>query len=307
MRYIKQDKLLRAAELCSHLRQTLDKGFLSGRVLSVFDHAVNLQTPAGLVSLLTADRALYPDSIRLLEHGPFSACGLRPGIRVELDAKCCFFPKIDLTIDLQDALVKDLSIFHVPGLIVPDGLYKRLSHIVEAAARRGTAEGLAPLLFSVGRRPDRDRFPPNCYTSFLWPRFETLFTAIRSGDLEAAAAAAAQMAGCGPGLTPSSDDFLTGFMAALLTRSAADNRIQPVLALTKRMADSACPKTNAISGGFLAQSAQGLFSEDVISPMTALFSEGDPQALSDAAYKVACFGETSGTDILTGIYFGAKI
>ena len=130
MRYIKQDKLLRAAELCSHLRQTLDKGFLSGRVLSVFDHAVNLQTPAGLVSLLTANRALYPDSNRLLEHGPFSACGLRPGIRVELDAKCCFFPKIDLTIDLQDALVKDLSIFHVPGLIVPDGLYKRLSHIV---------------------------------------------------------------------------------------------------------------------------------------------------------------------------------
>ncbi|MFR1109569.1 MAG: DUF2877 domain-containing protein [Anaerotruncus colihominis] len=100
---------------------------------------------------------------------------------------------------------------------------------------------------------------------------------------------------------------MTGFMAALLTRSAADNRIQPVLALTKRMADSACPKTNAISGGFLAQSAQGLFSEDVISTMTALFSEGDPQALSDAAYKVACFGETSGTDILTGIYFGAKI
>ena len=123
----------------------------------------------------------------------------------------------------------------------------------------------------------------------------------------AAAAAAAQMAGCGPGLTPSSDDFLTGFMAALLTRSAADHHTQPVLALTRRMADAACPKTNAISGGFLAQSAQGLFSEDVISTMTALFSEGDPQALSDAAYKVACFGETSGTDILTGIYFGAKI
>ena len=37
MRYIKQDKLLRAAELCSHLRQTLDKGFLSGRVLVVED------------------------------------------------------------------------------------------------------------------------------------------------------------------------------------------------------------------------------------------------------------------------------
>lgn len=307
MRYIKQDKFLRAAELCSHLRQTLDKGFLSGRVLSVFDHAVNLQTPAGLVSLLTADRALYPDSIRLLEHGPFSACGLRPGIQVEFADNHCFFPQISLIIDLQDVPTKDLSIFHVPGLIVPDGLDKRLAYIIEATAQRGTAEGLAPLLFSVGRRPDQDRFPSNCYTSFLWPRFETLFTAVRSGDLDEAAAAVARTAGCGPGLTPSSDDFLTGFIAALLTRAAADNRIQPVLTLTRRMADAARPKTNAISGGFLAQSAQGFFSEDVLAVMTALFSESDPQALLDAACEVACFGETSGTDILTGIYFGTKI
>lgn len=307
MRYIKQDELLRAAELCLHLRQTLAGSLFSGRVLSVFDHAANLETPAGLVSLLTSDRALYPDSIRLTTYGPLGACGLRPGIRAELDGNRCLFPQIGLLIDFQGAPAKDLSIFHVAGLAVPDGLDTRLAHIVEAVARRGTAEGLAPLLFSGERCPARNRFPPNCYTSFLQPRIEALFAAVQSDDLEQAAGAAARLAGCGPGLTPSSDDFLTGVMAALLTRAAADNRIQPVLALTKRIAEAARPKTNAISGGFLAQSAQGLFSENVLAVMAALFSEGDPQALFEAAYKVACFGETSGTDILTGIYFGAKI
>ena len=55
---------------------------------------------------------------------------------------------------------------------------------------------------------------------------------------------AEQMAGCGPGLTPSSDDFLCGYVA-----SWPDEK--PWKGFLKEITNAAALKTNDISGSFV--------------------------------------------------------
>lgn len=68
--------------------------------------------------------------------------------------------------------------------------------------------------------------------------------------------AAWQMAGCGTGLTPSSDDLLCGYLAG----------IWPVWprSLVRRVADKAASRTNDISGALLRQAGAGRFSWDIL-------------------------------------------
>ena len=122
----------------------------------------------------------------------------------------------------------------------------------------------------------------------------------------AAAEAAYSIAGCGIGLTPSADDFLCGVMAALLASALACGQARDWLPLTDAMARRAAPRTNLISAAFLRQAACGQLSSDVLSFIQTLYSRVLSLRLPSAAMNVIAFGETSGTDILTGIYLGQK-
>ena len=63
----------------------------------------------------------------------------------------------------------------------------------------------------------------------------------------------------------------------------------------------AAQRTNRISGAFLLHSGEGYVSEDVLRLLALLCSGADGQRVRDAAARVAAFGSTSGSDILTGI------
>ncbi|MDO4572198.1 MAG: DUF2877 domain-containing protein, partial [Clostridia bacterium] len=156
-------------------------------------------------------------------------------------------------------------------------------------------DGLSPLATGRGDNP---------WTALVRPRLPELFRTVAAGDAERAAAAAARIAGCGPGLTPSSDDLLCGYMAALHALTAAEpggDGEAARLRLTRRMAESAAGKTNRISGTFLLESGDGYASDDVLRLLEALFSGAGTAALEAAAARVGGFGSTSGADMLTGM------
>ena len=204
----------------------------------------------------------------------------------------------------------DLSVLERKELIVPPDLSDRLERLAGVIGEEGKPEGMAPLVFHLEEGSSADyaeRFPHNHYTAFLLPRVRRLFDALHTGQIVEISAAAGAMAGCGPGLTPSSDDFLCGMMAAMLARGGARGRVLRTMDITQRMGCAARVKTNVISGSFLIRSSQGLLSADVLDTVGQLFSNGPTQSLESAASRVITFGETSGTDILSGIYFGAKI
>ena len=297
-----------ALEVCHSLRRSIPAGGCPATVHSVFDRAVNLVTPLGLVTLLPKCRPLYPFSVRIDTDIPFPALGLRPDMSAMLlpgEASAG-----TLRVDLTNALDTDLSVLERKELIVPPDLSDRLERLAGVIGEEGKPEGMAPLVFHLEEGSSADyaeRFPHNHYTAFLLPRVRRLFDALHTGQIVEISAAAGAMAGCGPGLTPSSDDFLCGMMAAMLARGGARGRVLRTMDITQRMGCAARVKTNVISGSFLIRSSQGLLSADVLDTVGQLFSNGPTQSLESAASRVIAFGETSGTDILSGIYFGAKI
>lgn len=270
---------------------------MDGEVLSAFSHAVNLDTPAGLVSVLTRARCLQPMGCVAETADSFPQGAFAPGMRARLTGQELRIG--DAEIALAGATPTDLS---VRGALCPDGA----AAAVEPQKHRPTLRP-APLLtvLASGRGEDGlsalvTRCKSNVYADFLAPRLPRLFAAVAAGDAAEAGEAAARIAGCGVGLTPSSDDLLTGYMAMLHALSAI-GVLGDVVPLTRAMAARAAQKTNRISGAFLLQSGAGYVSEDVLRLLQLLCSDSDAQQIERAAARVAAFGSTSGSDMLTGI------
>ena len=270
---------------------------MDGEVLSAFSHAVNLDTPAGLVSVLTRARCLQPMGCVVEPAGSFEQGAFAPGMRARLTGRELRIG--DAEIALAGATPTDLS---VRGALCPDGA----AAAVEPQKHRPTLRP-APLLtvLASGRGEDGlsalvTRCKSNVYADFLAPRLPRLFAAVAAGDAAEAGEAAARIAGCGVGLTPSSDDLLTGYMAMLHALSAI-GVLGEIAPITHAIAARAAQKTNRISGAFLLQSGAGYVSEDVLRLLQLLCSDSDAQQIERAAARVAAFGSTSGSDMLTGI------
>lgn len=135
------------------------------------------------------------------------------------------------------------------------------------------------------------------YAGFLAPRLEAFRRAARGDDGDAVARAAREMAGCGPGLTPSSDDLLCGYLVFMPNEDGKRTA-------AKKIADSAASRTNDISAALLRRGGEGLFSEDILHLVACLCHNSTDRELTTAMERVAAFGSSSGCDFLTGLYFG---
>lgn len=195
-------------------------------------------------------------------------------------------------IDLMNAEKRDLS---VSTIFADKRNYSRSflrpEPIVSVLKEAGETNGLSNLATGMGS---------NVYSDLIGPRLPCLYAAVDNGDSIAAERAAERIAGCGVGLTPSSDDLLTGYLAVLnaMAELEGDEERKRV---ARCIADAAAQKTNRISGAFLTESGRGQISEDVLLLLKALFSNTDAERIGAAAKRVAAFGSTSGTDTLTGI------
>lgn len=137
------------------------------------------------------------------------------------------------------------------------------------------------------------------------PQVAALRCALEGGAREVVAAAAEALAGWGPGLTPSGDDFLAGVMLGLHYLGSSVKRsdtLAPaaVSDFVSTIYEAAAPRTNRVSRAFLAAARDGLADERWHRLLGAL-SGNDAQALRLAARDVLAFGATSGRDMLSGL------
>lgn len=284
-----------AARVCAKLLAALKPGGVCGEVLAAFDHAVNLATDLGMVAVLAKDRALAPYSIQIAippspkGEAPFPLADWGRGSPIRLDSSGLYAGTGGPLVSLAGAEPVDLSIYSRLAASEKNVPMPGAKPIIDWLLRHGDTAGLAALLTNGEDNP---------YTALIRPRLPALTEAVRQQDAAKAAEAAAQMAGCGPGLTPSSDDLLSGYMAALHAL-AATGHMAAVLPMTTRMAERAAEKTNRISGAFLLHSGNGQAGEDVLTLLEALFLGA--HGLDGAIARVGAYGSTSGADILTGI------
>jgi hypothetical protein len=117
--------------------------------------------------------------------------------------------------------------------------------------------------------------------------------AVTGGDLWAAAE---ELGGLGPGLTPAGDDVLAGLLLAARARSGAD-------AEAGLLAVAASVATTALSSAFLCWAARGQH----VGPahdLLAAAARGDGPGAAAAVTRLGRFGSSSGADVAYGLRLG---
>jgi hypothetical protein len=129
-------------------------------------------------------------------------------------------------------------------------------------------------------------------------KFTICFTA---RDLEGCLAAAGKLVGLGGGLTPSGDDWLTGFLLYQVRREQSQGLKDPFLKdLCERVITLAFDKTTMISASRLIAAARGMAEQPFISLIDYLFDQNAKVVLNliDILFN---FGHSSGVDTCMGI------
>jgi hypothetical protein len=241
-------------------------------VHSVFARALNLEVRGELLTLADERAGRLPNGVALQDPPDFRALGLRAGDRADLGRQGIRVPSAGLAIDLSGARPWNPGLASLRGRADP-GRFRLFGDL-------GQASGFG------ARAADPWR---------AWHAIDALHGALGAGDLAAMLGAAGALIGRGPGLTPSGDDFLLGFAAALTATGHPLGR-----PFARGVAERARGATTDVARAYLDHAASGEYAEHLHTVMRALLvgSDGD---LAIAVGRALGWGATSGADALTGI------
>jgi hypothetical protein len=117
-------------------------------------------------------------------------------------------------------------------------------------------------------------------------------------------ASVAGLIGLGPGLTPSGDDFLVGFLAGLRCMAGKKEEHRAFLSDLGRMIVRLSHRTNDIGRTYLFHATRGRVSSRLASLAQAIARGDDTNRLLQAAEGAMCMGHSSGMETVTGLLVG---
>jgi hypothetical protein len=263
----------------------------NGTIHSVFDQACNIRVDDGrLLALLAPCLGNVPHGARIAVPAGFGfARHLTVGGPVGCRADVLRMPGLSIDLGTAKPWQAELAPTDVDMRVprVARAWRQAWRMLQQRRARVGPAQ-VATLSHAVDRRGLR------------------LAHATRHLRVDEAAAAIEALIGCGPGLTPSGDDLLVGFLAGLWS-TAGDDLAQRTFrrALCAAVA-AAAGATGDISRVYLTHASRGRFAEPLTTLATRI-GEGGPvgeiERLTAGALRV---GHSSGCAGVLGLLLGLR-
>ena len=325
--------ILTATDYSRPIQPLFDGPMQVGSVHSVFRRAMNITFGDTLLSILSDTLPRMPNSVRL----PASQIErllwrMRPGMAAFVGASPCgcpgflSIPACDVFISLPSTAAWEprpqlaayqwdceVVTYHVRTLAhylqrmvceqeaswIPCG-----RHAQKSAPNRheGLAALVCPLLLHTSTQL-------NAVARKALPMLRLLMQATGARNRAAVERAACGLLGLGPGLTPSGDDVLAGFisvMVLLSSRLSVDEQSYEDVALW--IAALAPSRTTQLSATLLHYAAHGEVAESLGDVLIALASPVEAaEAVMQAARGLLQFGATSGGDTLLGVLLGLKM
>jgi hypothetical protein len=205
--------------------------------------------------------------------------GVAPGLEVRVSANALWLGQAG-RVDLRVAATVGVEPRAEAGPREPAG-----SLVATALAR--TRGGLLPAAAGVLRLGPT---PDELLARVAAPRLARLAVATDRLDAAECRCAAIALLGLGPGLTPSGDDVLVGWVAALWASTREARRL--VQEVRAELLAAAAERTTALSGAFLSAALAGAIAE----PLHRFVRRPGPVSV-DGLLQV---GATSGADSLAG-------
>lgn len=307
---------MKAIKMCERIKTEIEeKDTLYGYVHSVFSRSCNLLTNDNhLISILSNEKPISPFSITLNRTNSFIELGINQGMRVVIDNKNLKIKELDFDIDISRVkLWNPKPDFCFAGVQETDFI-DRLKTIEDYIFNYGKLDGIAPLVFNVGdyvkdlKLFKNRKVKLNQYCSFILNRFIEYLKTITEYKTKDISDVTKQIIGFGPGLTPSTDDLLSGIMVSFVyLANYYDLDVLKIIELNNKMIKDVLCKTTRESYKMLKFAARGEVSEHVRALLVSMLNHSTDEEFKSNIINVLNFGETSGTDILCGIYTGFKI
>ena len=277
-----------------------------GTIHSVFNKAMNIALDGNLLALLSNELPRMPNSVRL----PSSVTkellpNLRQGMEVRVGGKRLLIPAHNFSLHLPETPAweprPNLSTYKLSRETVA----QHVCLLAQFAANKPQQGGLTPLIKPLLLGQPTQETP---LSRMAMPRLRLLAQASWRQDNAGIEEAARGLAGLGPGLTPSGDDVLGGFvaiMALLSPQLSADGACRKHIAAT--IAEVARPRTTALSSVLLAHAARGEIAEQMGAFLLTLTHPAEEfKAVLKATDRVLAFGASSGGDTLLGMLLGLR-
>ena len=299
-------RILEALDYSRPVQPLFDQAARTASVHSIFAAALNIAVDETLFTLLSDEKPRMPNNARLprciMEQ---LYAKLSPGTQVRVGDGKLVIPVLDLSIHLPGGAgwepVPVVAAHNWRTQAVAAHAYMLAHHL----AQRAQPDGLAPLVRPLLLGEPAQETPLG---RIALPLLRLLMQASREQDIVEIERAARGLAGLGPGLTPSGDDTLGGFIGVLALANAqpgADATANKHLA--EVIAAAARPRTTLLSATLLAHAASGELAEQVGELLTALTLPAEASAaVLQAAGRVLAYGACSGGDTLLGLLLGLQ-
>ena len=173
--------------------------------------------------------------------------------------------------------------------------------------KRGGISGLLVHYDALVKGETIDEQGLNLYSRHALPRITTLIKAVQTRNPGDVNISVKGLIGLGPGLTPSGDDMLMGFMSSLLlVTEVLDGDIACIRELNQVIISTVDGRTSLLSRKSLEYAALGEIPE-LTHNLIAAIAAGTEEQVEKAAFPLLTVGHCSGTDMLLGILLGFHV
>lgn len=304
---------MRCVKICKKLTEFIKSSNceIEGEIHSIFSSAINILThDKVLISVIKEEKGLGPYSVAVNCKENFLNIPIKAKEKVYINSNTVRFSKVsidlntDLSIDLSTGLMKTEKL----NMMLIDN---RTRDLKKYLLINGNTQGILSILPSIEAIVKENKMLTNDSTyGILIPKVNRFINALKYRTYDDLSNITMNVVGFGMGLTPSSDDFLCGMMAAILYGSIfTDFSKEYFLEIFELMVKNIKNRTTLVSENFLLNSSRGLYPLFMKELCETLFLEEtyDKYEFRTLVQKALSFGETSGSDILCGIYIGTTI
>lgn len=277
----------------------------NGLVHSVFHHACNMiVNDQSLITLLSSSLYNVPQGVRLDTPSDFIfADYLELGQPVGCRANVIRFSRSSLSIDLRSARPwrPNLSALRID--LKDPSTFRAWRTVWEKLRCQQRNHGLTAILTEDSKRGKNQSLASDTKMLVQTAResIPSLLYATAKIQVDKAVSALKPLIGLGPGLTPSGDDFIVGYLTGLWSTAGVERSRKNFLSSIGNWLANSLNGTNEIGRTYIRYAIEGEVSEP-LAVLARRIAQGENTNSIKESIETACrVGSTSGTDGLLGL------
>ncbi|HCM90796.1 MULTISPECIES: DUF2877 domain-containing protein [Vagococcus] len=265
-----------------------------GKIHSVFERTFNVETETQRIITIATPTIFDGPQMIKIDTFNIANLGLEVGMIVsQLEKKILVDDRIEIN-------VSQASPIEAIPLLFPETKHEEIKRHVEIINYL-----LETNLDTVGfYRKNYPNEVEKVMHHFLMDGRENLKKGWQQEDLTMLGVAISSLIGLGHGLTPSGDDFITGFLLVI------NSHHYPNVYLTSevnKLVDRGKGRTNLISQNQLLLAIKGKSLTPISRFLSDLYSGASISTLTKSVEEILSVGSSSGSDILAGILSGVEL